>query len=215
MDGTKANIRPGREVGFLCFIYVVALAVRLAFTLAVGRGDLSYDEIEYHMLGANLAAGNGYNWFFGLPTAFRPPGYPFLLAALYWFIGPNYFVARIVQCFFAATVGVLTYLLGREMFDRRIARLGALFVSLYPPLVVHSMALMTESIFIPLLLLSLWLFIIYRAHGNVMRMWLPSAIFAFAVLMRPTLTFFFWSLSGGFSMAIPAESGPSSNQESS
>lgn len=187
------------ELRFLCGIYMLALAVRLAFVLMVGRADLSYDEIEYHMLGANLADGNGYRWFFGLPTAFRPPGYPFLLAALYWFVGPDYFVARLVQSFLAGTVGVLTYLLGRELFDRRVARLGAVFVSLYPPLVVHSLALMTESIFIPLLLLSLWLLVHPLNHKHMALTWLASIVFAVAVLMRPTLSLFifvimFWIL---------------------
>jgi 4-amino-4-deoxy-L-arabinose transferase-like glycosyltransferase len=175
---------------FMASVYVLALVPRLCFVLLVGRADLSLDEIEYHMLAANVVEGKGYCWFFGLPSAFRPPGYPFLLAALYYVIGPHYFAARIVQSFVAATMPVLCYLLGKETFGERPARLGALCAAFYPALVVHSAALLTENVFIPLLLLALWLLVRAKEGDKTAQVWPPAIALALAVLVRPSLTFF-------------------------
>ncbi len=174
----------------LFLLYSVSLVLRLGFVLLVGRGDLSLDEIEYHMLAANLAEGNGYTWFFGLPSTFRPPGYPFLLSALYLITGPNYFAARIVQSMLAATLPGLTYLLGRQVFEEKTARLGGFLTALYPPLIVHCAALLTENIFIPLLILGIWLLILSKGGERIRLHLFASLIVAVAVLLRPSFTFF-------------------------
>lgn len=175
---------------YAALLFSLALAIRLGFVLLVGQGALSLDEIEYHMLAANVAEGNGYRWFFGLPSTFRPPGYPLLLSVLYFFIGPNYFVARIVQSCIAATIPVFTYLLGREVFSERVGRLGGLFTALYPPLVVHCAALLTENVFIPLLCLAFWLLIRSRSEERPRIHIVASVVVALAIFVRPSFTFF-------------------------
>jgi len=112
------------------------------------------------------------------------------LASIYWFIGPNYFAARVIQCFLTATLSVLTFLLGKELFDRRVAKLGAIFVALYPPLIVHAAALMTENLFMPLLLLALWLFVHPKSRSCPICVWMPALAMALAIAVRPTLTLF-------------------------
>jgi len=174
----------------MVLLYGFSLLIRLGFVLLVGRGDLSLDEIEYHMLAANVAAGNGYTWFFGLPSTFRPPGYPLLLSALYFFIGPNYFVARIAQSFIAASVPVFTWLLGREIFGERAGRLAGIFTALYPPLVVHCAALLTENLYIPLLFLAFWILILSKKETGLRLHALASLVVALCVFVRPDFTFF-------------------------
>ena len=86
------------------------------------------DEDDYERLGYNLAAGLGFGYCPSdapilagqsepssgpvceagcessefTPTAYRPPGFPFLIAAVYSFSPLNYFVIRLINCIFCA-----------------------------------------------------------------------------------------------------------------
>lgn len=177
-----------RNIYFLMGIFLVALAVRLAFVLALNRTTIFLDEVEYHMLGANVAAGNGYCWFFGLPATFRPPGYPFFLAVIYWFVGPSYSTILIIQCALGASISVLTYLFGTHVFNVRTARLAAIFTALYPSLVTQCGSLLTENLFMPLLVLAFWLLVRGGRETDIRQVILPALALALAILVRPSST---------------------------
>lgn len=181
-------------IRFALALYLLALLPRIVFVLLAGRADLSLDEIEYHLLATNLAKGNGFRWFFDLKSSFRPPGYPFCLAALYYFTGPNYFLARLVQTFLVATTGVLTWGLGRQLMTESAARLAGIIIALYPPLIFYTVALMGENLFIPLLLLGLYCLVRPSSspipHSQFILHPLLSALsFGLAILIRPELTY--------------------------
>ncbi|HOD52201.1 MAG TPA: glycosyltransferase family 39 protein [Candidatus Hydrogenedentes bacterium] len=175
---------------FLLGVYVLALAPRLAFVLALGRSPLGVDEVEYDMIARSLVDGKGYAWYLGLATAFRPPGYPFFLAGIYLLLGKSFYYARLVQAFIAAAHPLATYAVCRPIFGRRAARLSAVFVALYVPLILYSLGLLTENIFIPLVLLALW-FTLRIPEKGLLRGAAPAAIlYGAAILVRPSLTFF-------------------------
>ena len=161
-------------------IFLLALVLRLIPTLFTQDFGISLDDMfQYDMLARSVAAGNGYRWyaakdlklisryvpldFFegvyderGVLTSFRPPGYPFFLAIIY-FIGGlknRFFIARLVQAFLGALLPPLTYALGRRIFPEKekAARYSAIAMAFYPMLVVYNLGLATENIFIPLLL---------------------------------------------------------------
>lgn len=178
----------GNECWFLLALYGVALLPRLVFTAVAGRGDLSLDEIEYFLIARNLAEGHGYRWYFDLPCTFRPPGYPFFLAGLCLTGGAQYYVVRLLQTLLIATQPVLTYLLARRMGGKGAARMAGLFVAFYPPLVLYSVALMPENVFISLLLASL-LFLDKAAQAGLRRHTILAGVsLAAAILVRPSFT---------------------------
>src|SRR6185503_7301801 len=74
---------------------LLGLAVRLA-AVAVWPVAPARDAAEYHALAVGLLHGDGYVRADGTPTAFRPPGLPFLLAAVYAVAGPWPGAARVV-----------------------------------------------------------------------------------------------------------------------
>jgi 4-amino-4-deoxy-L-arabinose transferase-like glycosyltransferase len=169
-------------------LYVVGLVPRLAFVLATGSVPLALDEIEYDRLAWSLAEGRGYTSFFGIESTFRPPGYPLFLAAVYLVTGPDYYAARIVQCFVTAALGPLTWLLARECFPARVAGWAGTIAALYPTIVLFTLGLMSENLFMPLLLLSVWLAIrCARAPGIGKAVALGLAMLA-VVLIRSELT---------------------------
>jgi hypothetical protein len=161
-------------------IYLLALVIRLIpVFLTIDFGIGLDDMFQYDMLGRSVAAGQGYRWYGeedlalieryfpvdfikgeydprGVLTSFRPPGYPFFLALVY-FIGGlqnRFFIARLVQAFVGASLAPLTYALARRLFpgQEKAAKFAAVALAAYPFLVVFSLGLATENTFIPLLL---------------------------------------------------------------
>src|SRR5690348_4789713 len=82
--------------GFLIWVMTGVLG-RLAFIAISGNAlqtpwSGGSDTGAYVLLAQNLLGGKGYTYA-GQPTAFRPPGYPLLLAAFMEFFGKHYIVA--------------------------------------------------------------------------------------------------------------------------
>ncbi len=91
------------------------------------------------------------------PDAFWPPGYPLFLTSVYALAGESLLAVRIVQALLGALTTGLTYLLARRLTTARSARGAALVVALYPALVLNTVSLLSENLFIPLVLAGLWL----------------------------------------------------------
>ncbi|MDX1695125.1 MAG: glycosyltransferase family 39 protein [Ketobacteraceae bacterium] len=198
--GMGSTIRNFSTLQDIVFIYCLALIPRLLFVILTGQAELSLDEIEYDRIAWYLSEGEGYRWYFGLECTYRPPVYPAFLAAIYWIAGPDYYIARIVQTFFIATQSVLTYLIGRELFSRKTSLLAGAVVSLYLTLICFSVTLMSENLFISLMLAVVLFFL--KLHGGKRFVYVVGAgIFsALAILCRPSaaplillfLPWFFW-----------------------
>lgn len=107
----------------------------------------------------------------GVLTSFRAPLYPAFLALVYAVIGTEFvrfFAARLAQAILlGAPLAPLTYLVSRRLLDpnfpiketseaksERASRLAAWVVACYPTLAVFPLALATENLFFPLVLLS-------------------------------------------------------------
>lgn len=116
------------------------------------------DSDSYWKLGRALAFGRPYrfdaerNW-----EIFRTPGYPAILAPLFWAFGDNppIFAARLVGVAFGtlnvALVGVLAF----SVFRRRdVAALSALFAALDPTLVFQSVLVLSEEPFLTFALIQ-------------------------------------------------------------
>lgn len=138
----QGSTAPSRWVlGLLC----VAL-VLLTAALAVRSGtSLRYlDERHYHQLALRLCSGDGFTTASGLPTAFRPPGYPLFLAALYqaW---SSPLAAKLAN---AVLLGLLAWILG-GMVARHAPKgqfLPPILILLYPVLPYTATTLYPQTL---------------------------------------------------------------------
>ena len=90
---------------------LVAAFLRLVYVSRLTREVVWVDEFDYLALGKSIAAGQGFVTPRGEPTAFRPPGYPILLAALYKLGIQSTPAVRIVQVFLnVLTIYFLSFL---------------------------------------------------------------------------------------------------------
>ncbi len=149
-------------------LVAIGLALRVVAAIVVeqaarGRGRLClFDDTDvYWQLAGALRTGRPYlvmQW--DVPHyALRTPGYPLFLAACQWAFGAgNTLAARLVQAALGAA--------GVAMVDRLVARAlpgwpgagrrAALLAAVEPYTVGTSALLLSEAVFVPLLLLMLW-----------------------------------------------------------
>jgi len=180
-----------RPATFLCLLFVVAFLLRLAVVLWLRDisegppGPSSGDDYEFNVLAENVAAGQGYVNYQGRPTSFRAPGFPFLLAGMYFVTGPNYPLAYLLFCALGALSCVFTYLLAREVISEATARLAAWLSVFYLAHLYFSTIFLSENLFVPLLNLGLWLVIRYLKGGSVLLLALAGLVLGWTTLTRP------------------------------
>jgi len=141
---------------------VLAVGLRLAWIAYVnpdpndGRVD---DTLFYDQAARALLDGRGYISYLGLPTAQWPPGYPFVLSAIYWLFGHNILLPKILNALAGGGTVILIYLIGSRVFNWKVGVVGGFLFAVFPGQVFYSTLIMTESTF-PFLLTLLILFLL-------------------------------------------------------
>src|SRR4051794_29141279 len=100
----------------LLLILAVALIARLAVIVATPDFHPIFDAAHYDRLGASIADGHGYPGQFVPPTpsAFRPPLYPFALAAVH-LLGGGWTAERVLGALLGVVAVLLVFLVGDRL----------------------------------------------------------------------------------------------------
>jgi 4-amino-4-deoxy-L-arabinose transferase-like glycosyltransferase len=184
----------------LTAILAVALVARLAAgvwwqqRLPDGQKFAFGDSESYWQLGRAIAHGQPYEYGPDHLTIFRTPGYPALLAPLFWFADePPVLWARALSATLSTAAVGLTAALARVLFDDRAALLAATIAAVYPESIALGVFVLSEAGFAPFMMLNLlcWVFA-WQANGKRQYYWsLATGISAgLATLMRPSWLLF-------------------------
>ena len=177
-----------RTVVALIAILLVAFALRLGFAAGVvglsriGKGD----EADYHVIARHLAEGRGFTDPTGHVTGRRPPLYPVLLAVLYRVGGVHKSHARLVQVLLGVAVVLLVFALARQRFGATVGLAAAAIAAYNPFLVFISGYILTENLFMTLLLAALVVFGPPARERTARRSLAAGALLGLATLTRPT-----------------------------
>lgn len=121
---------------YLVLLVVVAFGLR-AVAVAIFIPSNVADGAWYHQTASSLAAGSGFA-IYGQLTAYRPPGYPWLLSLFYRVAGPHAEIASIPGLLASGLLLGATFCIGRMLYGERVARLACLALSAYPALVLST-----------------------------------------------------------------------------
>lgn len=173
-------------------VIIAAILVRILANAALPQNMLD-DRDNYLGLAAGIANGDGFrNEFTGEPTAFRPPLYPIVMAAL-----QSIGVPRGIGVLHAVLGGITTWLVmraARAMGIGSVAILAGLLVAFDPILVQYSTFPMTESLCA--LLSALLLAIVATSNketgetDSFVRQFAIGVVFGLCTLARPTYWIF-------------------------
>ena len=158
--------RPARTIPFTppsgeaVAMFAVALVLRAVYALAIhglqpqpSSDSLSYDTVAWNLaraMGYQLEANGAY-----YPTAFVPPGLPFVLSLLYRVVGHSFLAAVLLMCVIGACVPPLVRRLGRTMFGPSVGTTAGWLAVAHPLLVFFSGYVMTEPLFSVMLLVAM------------------------------------------------------------
>ncbi len=182
---------------WLVAVVAAGAVLRLVWALMAQEPSELRDPVLYMILADFVSAGDGYRYGFGPDqgtTAYYPPGYPLVLGAAAWAVGllpgdvSTFAVAVGLNVVLSvATIG-LVFVLGRRLAGDRAGLVAAGVWALWPNLVFHSGIVLTETLFLFLLVL---LFIVVlgdpaaaRAPGRA-RLVTIGVLFGMALLVRP------------------------------
>lgn len=151
-----------RERRTLVVLFLVALAVRLAWVLSVSRDGLAKnDSLFYHLVAYNIGHGGVYGSPYGVPTARWPPGWPSMLAVLYRVFGYHTVVGEVFNAFLGAVTVPLLHRLVKPHFGTRVALIAAGMLAVMPGPILWTDLLVTETVFT--LLLVVFFLLVMRA----------------------------------------------------
>lgn len=182
----------------------VAALLRIAWAIYATTQPANFrDPAAYQMLGDSIANGDGYSYLLpggegipaGLyPTAYYPPGYPLLLGALYWLFDLLPFdvshlgIASGANVVLSTLTVPLVFALGRRINGVTAGLVAAAVFALMPNVIYNTGVALTESLFLPLVVLLVLLVIatpeIMREPGRL-RLFAVGMLFAATAMVRP------------------------------
>lgn len=128
--------------GILLRVAVVAIPGNRFYSPWSGKGDAA----AYALLAHNLASGRGFTYAW-MPTAFRPPFLPALIAGLMKLFGAHWVMAlRWVQ--FVLGLGTVYFIqrLSRRMFRESASKAALLIALFFPTLIYSTSEVLTECL---------------------------------------------------------------------
>lgn len=112
------------------------------------------DAWDYDRHARSIADGHGYPDSYYVvdrgPSALRAPGYPFFLAGVYAVSGDSVLAGRLANALLGTLTVYLLYLLTKRIWGPRTGLAAAALAAVFPPLVLLSRDLLSESLFIAL-----------------------------------------------------------------
>jgi 4-amino-4-deoxy-L-arabinose transferase-like glycosyltransferase len=174
---------------------LLALVLRVAMVLATPHFAPREDSVVYDS-GAVSLANTGHFFPGSLPTlhrgatAFYPPLFQLLLAGIYKVVGTGsgssrWEAGRLFEALLGAAVVLLVYLIAVRLWRGRVALVAAGLAAVSPPLVmVGSASLLSESLFIPLVLAATWAALRFRADPRARWAVLTGFLIGTAALTR-------------------------------
>ncbi len=154
-------------------LIVIALVLRSAAVLSDTGYRPTNDAFDYDRHARSIAGGDGFPPSGYLiepgPSALRPPGYPFFLGGVYALSGDSKTAGRFANVALGALAVLLTFLIARSIWGRRVALVGAGLVAVFPPLVLLSRDLLSESLFLSLELAAVFCVVAFRRSGAALR----------------------------------------------
>lgn len=137
-------------------ILALALVFRLGMAIHMRYVPLQRDAADYDRIGRSLAEGHGFPPSYvtagGGPSAMRPPAYPLYLGAVYGATGQRAFAARISQAVLGTVTVLLIGLLAALLFGEAAGLAALAVAAVYPELILMDSAILSETLYVPLML---------------------------------------------------------------
>ncbi len=167
-------------------VILLGFLLRLGYILTLENKTYWEDETDYLALAQHIVNGQGYTNTDGYPTAFRPVGYPILLAAL-GLVGLKSLLAiRFFQVLVSTATIYLIFLQTAHVFNRKAGIAAAFLAGIYPYFVFMPGTVLATTWYAFLLVSASYAFVLGSEGENTKLMLASGALFGVAVLTQPS-----------------------------
>ncbi len=168
----------------ILLVLTVALVVRLVYVLSVEDRVYWVDEEDYMALGQSIAEGHGYVKASGEPTAFRPPGYPLLLAGLYKLGVHTPPAIRLVQVFLSVATLLFLALIAWRIMGPAAGVLSVVAAAGYPYFIYITGTVLATTWFSMTLVASVYFLIAGVRDGRSLKIIASGLLMGLSILTR-------------------------------
>jgi len=162
---------------YLFFILLVSLLIRL-FYLSFNH-SLWWDSHVYIGMGKHIFSQGK----IGIWESFRPLVHPFILGLLWKLRFDTLIVGKILDIIFSLTAIYLVYLVGKKVWDKKVALTAAIIFSLTPIFLLHTGLILTEPLAVTFGLLGVYLFLGPR-NKNLFKLFYSGFLLALSFLTK-------------------------------
>ncbi len=179
---SRLSARP--DARFLTYVTIGAFVVRAILILSVQRGNnfAFNDTFFYHSVAAMAADGKGFSTLDGRPFGQWPPGYVFLLSMVYRVFGTQPLAGEFVNALIGTATVPLIHAVALRALGKVEARFCALAMAFLPGQIFFADVLMSEALFVFMIVTVLWLLV--SREANVQTAALLGVLIGFGVLTR-------------------------------
>jgi 4-amino-4-deoxy-L-arabinose transferase-like glycosyltransferase len=162
----------GRQPATVAVALAVALALVLRVGVLVATPDFkpTSDAADFNRLARSIADTGHYPDTSiarpGTPTALNPPGYPHLLGLTYEYVGRSLTTGRALGVVLGTVTVLLLALIAWRLWGPAAGAIAGFLGAVYPPLVLVNASLISETLFVPLLLGVVLLLVAWRRAGG-------------------------------------------------
>lgn len=171
-------IGPFRTRTWIAIIVMVALAVRVIVIVATPHFAPATDAQEYDHAAVSLVTRGSFApstaTFHGGPTAIHPPLFSVVLAGVYKVVGvgstsTRWAAGRVLEAVLGALAVLLIAVIGMRLFGRLPGLVASAIAAVYPPLILVGSTLMSEPLFIVLVLAAVLTALVHRDSPHRLR----------------------------------------------
>lgn len=189
-SGSAATPRPtARDIALVSVILLVGTVAMLLFHRARSGGDFSRllygDERSAYLPAAEAIRQDGLGFFLTDRSLWTGPLNPLWLAVL----GGRIALIKVANIALFLLAGLALWDITRRIFSNRAGFVAVAFYATYPPFFKFTPTLLTEPLFVPMVIFALWFVVIEGRYGT-RAVWASGFLLGLATLTRPTLQLF-------------------------
>jgi 4-amino-4-deoxy-L-arabinose transferase-like glycosyltransferase len=172
-----------RDHVLLACILIVGIIVRI---IKFNDPAFVLDTVAFSRLGKNLVEYGRYNFGENYNMGvFFPPGYPLFIGLLNLIVKDLFVSAKLISFISSTITIILSYLVGKELYNKESGLFAAFVYAVYPVLLIVSVDAYSDALFFCFLLLSIYLFLISLKKDNYFMSALIGISLAATYLTRP------------------------------
>lgn len=151
------KLKPNKEIYYLFSIFFALVVIKSILTLSFQTPWVFADEAIYDNIAQNILDGTVFSDLQHCQT--YPPGYSIFLSIAYLLSGDKaviYQIMLIVNTILTSSIIFPSYFILKKYISEKQALLGSVLISILPAVTLYSFVLMSENLFIPLVMFSIW-----------------------------------------------------------